>query len=589
MSVKERVVVIDGLSGEKGVTVEDIGFGRGRRVGELIRGSIRQEGRQGSDLCEGIGARESDEMGAEGRGGRGDREAERLVCKVRRGGSGGVGIRVGDGCWWKLCGGGEGGSVSVGRVKGERIRVEVRGGRVLGMDAHGHYITVEWGVPGRCMGKELARWGGEGTWPLGRGGQWVKGGVDEKGEEKRGLSKRECGGVETGGGCSEKACGKIRKELWRKKRRVMTEMRIGKSNENGDWYVIQRGDYRGVYDGVLKGDFKGEIRGNKYKGSGLVGVRVDGCRGEREKRVERGWRRGEGEDTCGVRLWRSDKVVGLLRRSAVWHGDESVDVGAVTGVGCGVFTVKGEKGVQFLGHVINDDGIHVDPSKIKAVKNLESPITPSKVRSFLGEEQEKAFQTLKDKLCNSPVLSLLDRPEDFVVYYDASGLGLGCVLMQRGKVIAYASSYVVADALSRKERIKPKRIRAMNMTLQSGIKDKLLAAQIEAFDESARLHRGLDELIEHRGDVALYYLDRIWVPLKGDIRTLIMDEAHKSMYAIHPGADKMYYDLNDMYWWPGMKKDMAVYVSKCLTSIKVKDEHQRPSGLLQQLEIPEWK
>ncbi|GKD71245.1 reverse transcriptase domain-containing protein [Tanacetum coccineum] len=96
-------------------------------------------------------------------------------------------------------------------------------------------------------------------------------------------------------------------------------------------------------------------------------------------------------------------------------------------------------------------------------------------------------------------------------------------------------------------------------------------------------------MIELRNDGALYYLDRIWVPLKGDVRTLIMDEAHKLKYYVHPGADKMYYDLRDRYWWSGMKKDIAVYVSKCLTCLKVKAEHQRPSGLLQQPEIPEWK
>ncbi|GKA78058.1 putative reverse transcriptase domain-containing protein, partial [Tanacetum coccineum] len=261
----------------------------------------------------------------------------------------------------------------------------------------------------------------------------------------------------------------------------------------------------------------------------------------------------------------------------------------------------------------------LNPSKIEAVKNWEAPRTPSKVCSFLGlagyyrrfienfsktaksltiltqksktfdwgEEQEKAFQTLKDKLCNAPVLALLDGLKDFVVYCDASCLGLGCVLIQRGKVIAYVSrqlkiheknytthdlefgvvvialkiwrhylygtksviytdhkslqhifnqkelnmrqrrwielfsdydceiryhpgkANVVADALSRKERIKPKRIRAMNMTLQSSIKDKILAAQKEASDESAGLQRGLDELIERRSDGALYYLDRI--------------------------------------------------------------------------------
>ncbi|GJV17715.1 putative reverse transcriptase domain-containing protein [Tanacetum coccineum] len=148
---------------------------------------------------------------------------------------------------------------------------------------------------------------------------------------------------------------------------------------------------------------------------------------------------------------------------------------------------------------------------------------------------------------------------------------------------------VVADALSRKERIKPKRFRSMNMTLQSSIKDKILAAQEEASNEPAEMQRGIDELMERRSDGALYYMNRIWVPLKGDMRTLIMDEAIKSKYSVHPRADRMYYDLRDRYWWQGMKKDIVVYVSRCLTCLKVKAKHQRPSGLLQQPEIPKWK
>ncbi|GKB77071.1 putative reverse transcriptase domain-containing protein, partial [Tanacetum coccineum] len=151
---------------------------------------------------------------------------------------------------------------------------------------------------------------------------------------------------------------------------------------------------------------------------------------------------------------------------------------------------------------------------------------------------------------------------------------------------------IVADALSRKDMIKPKRVRAMNMTIQSSIKDRILAAQNEAYvvvDAPAEMLRGLDKQMEHRSDEAWYYLDRIWVPLTGDVRTLIMDEAHKSKYSIHPGTDKMYYDLRDRYWWPRMKKDIALYVSKCLTCLKIKVEHHMPSGLLQQPEIPEWK
>ncbi|GJW46085.1 putative reverse transcriptase domain-containing protein [Tanacetum coccineum] len=151
---------------------------------------------------------------------------------------------------------------------------------------------------------------------------------------------------------------------------------------------------------------------------------------------------------------------------------------------------------------------------------------------------------------------------------------------------------VVADALSRKERVKPKHVRAMAMTIQSRVKRMILAAQSEVFKEenapAERLH-GLDQQMERKEDESLYFMDRIWVPLVGGVRTIIMDEAHKTRYSVHPGADKMYHDLRDMYWWPGMKRDIATYVSKCLTCLKVKAEHQRPSGLLQQPEIPEWK
>ncbi|GJT56473.1 putative reverse transcriptase domain-containing protein [Tanacetum coccineum] len=221
----------------------------------------------------------------------------------------------------------------------------------------------------------------------------------------------------------------------------------------------------------------------------------------------------------------------------------------------------------------------VYPSKIEAVKNWKSPRTP-----FEGKEQELAFQTLKDKFCNAPILALPDGPKDFVVYCDVSGLGLGCVLMQRGKVIAYASRQlkiheknytthdlelgavvfdlkilrhylfgtksviytdhkslqhifsqkelnmrqrrwielfsdydckiryhhgkenVVVDALSIKERLKPKRVRAMNMTLQSSIKDRILAAQKEAMDRLARLY--LNEIVARHGVPISIILDR---------------------------------------------------------------------------------
>ncbi|GJR49477.1 putative reverse transcriptase domain-containing protein [Tanacetum coccineum] len=208
--------------------------------------------------------------------------------------------------------------------------------------------------------------------------------------------------------------------------------------------------------------------------------------------------------------------------------------------------------VQFLGHVINGDGLHVDSIKIEAVKNWEAPKTPSEY--IWEEEQERAFQTLKDKLCNAHVLALPDRSEDFVVYCDASGLGLVVFALKIWRHFLYGTksviytdhkslqhifnqkelnmrqrrwielfndydceiryhpskANVVADALSQKERFKRNRIRAMNMTIQSSIKDKILATQnkaSESVNAPAEMLRELDDQLERRSDGALYYLD----------------------------------------------------------------------------------
>nr|GEY39360.1 putative reverse transcriptase domain-containing protein [Tanacetum cinerariifolium] len=130
------------------------------------------------------------------------------------------------------------------------------------------------------------------------------------------------------------------------------------------------------------------------------------------------------------------------------------------------------------------------------------------------------------------------------------------------------------------------------MTIHSSIKAKILEAQSEAFKNASTLTemlKGLDNQLERKEDGGLYLAERIWVPVYGNLRTLIMNEAHDTRYSIHPEANKMYYDLRGLYWWPRMKKDIAMYVGKCLTCSKVKAEHQKPSGLLQQQEIPEWK
>jgi hypothetical protein len=361
--------------------------------------------------------------------------------------------------------------------------------------------------------------------------------------------------------------------------------------------------------------------------------------------------------------------------------------------------------VQFLGHVIDSKGIHVDPAKIEAIKNWASPTNPTEIRQFLGlagyyrrfiegfskigrplteltqkkknfdwgEEQESSFQLLKQKLCEAPILALPVGSEDFAVYCDASCQGLGAVLMQRSKVIAYASrqlktheknytthdlelgavvfalklwrhylygtkctvftdhkslqhildqkelnmrqrrwlellsdydceiryhprkANVVADALSRKERITPLRVRSLGMTIISPLPSKILEAQTEALKEENRPNEKIYGMPESengfvkKSDGRLCFKDRSWIPLYGGIRDLIMHESHKSKYSIHPGSDKMYQDLKKLYWWPNMKAAIAEYVGKCLTCSRVKAECQKPSGLLIQPEIPMWK
>ncbi|GJS96798.1 putative reverse transcriptase domain-containing protein [Tanacetum coccineum] len=291
--------------------------------------------------------------------------------------------------------------------------------------------------------------------------------------------------------------------------------------------------------------------------------------------------------------------------------------------------------------------------------------------SLKRKEEEEGFQTLKQKLCNAPILALPEGMEYFVVYCDASLKGYGAVLMQREKVIAYASrqlkvheenyathdlelravffalrlwrhylygtkcvvltdhkslqyisnqkelnlrqrrwiellsdydckiryhprkANVVGDALSRKERDKPLRVRALMMTVHNDLPKQISEAQKEAMKKknvrAESLGRLIKQIFEFCPDGTRCFGNHVWLPRFSRLRDLVMHESHKSKYSIHPGSDKMYQDLKLLYWWPNMKADIATYVSKCLTCAKVKAEHQKPSRLLQQPEIPVWK
>ncbi|GJT06664.1 putative reverse transcriptase domain-containing protein [Tanacetum coccineum] len=202
----------------------------------------------------------------------------------------------------------------------------------------------------------------------------------------------------------------------------------------------------------------------------------------------------------------------------------------------------------------------------------------------------------------APILSLPEGSKDFVVYCDASLKGFGAVLMQREKVIAYASrqlrkneeNYTTHDlelGAMKELNMRQRRWIELLSDYDCVIRYHPGKENVVADEEniSAKGFRDEGEPFEVRSDGTKCLKGRVWLPLFGGLRVLIMLESHKSKYSIHPGSNKMYHDLRKLYWWPNMKADITIYVSKCLTCAKVKAEHQKPSGLLQQPEIPVWK
>nr|GEW93100.1 hypothetical protein [Tanacetum cinerariifolium] len=255
---------------------------------------------------------------------------------------------------------------------------------------------------------------------------------------------------------------------------------------------------------------------------------------------------------------------------------------------------------------------------LKLLKEEELYAKFSKCEFWLSkrEKAEAAFQLLKQKLCSVLVLALPEGSENFVLYCDSSHKGLGTVLMEKDKVIAYASrqlkvyeknytthdlelgvvvfalkiwrhylygtkcivftdhkrkANVVADALSRKKRSKPLRVRALVMTIGLNLPKQILSAQSEARKEENFVNEDLHSMInklEPLADGTLCLNNQSWIPRFGYLRALIMHESHKSKYSIYPGLDKMYRDLKKLYWWPNIKVEIATYVSKCLTCTK---------------------
>nr|GFA40933.1 reverse transcriptase domain-containing protein [Tanacetum cinerariifolium] len=196
--------------------------------------------------------------------------------------------------------------------------------------------------------------------------------------------------------------------------------------------------------------------------------------------------------------------------------------------------------VQILGHVIDNQGIHMDPAKIESVKNWASPKSPTEIRQFLGlAEYYRRFIEGFSKVAR-PMTKLTQRK---------------CSLITRASTHSRSEGteheIMPMVGVTQKEREPPLRFRALVMTIGLDLPRQILNAQTE--ERNRRTSR------------------------------------RKMLESIHPGSDKMYQDMKKLYWWPNIKADIATYVSKYLTCVKVKAEHQKSSGLLVQPKIAEWK
>ncbi|GJX82122.1 putative reverse transcriptase domain-containing protein [Tanacetum coccineum] len=272
--------------------------------------------------------------------------------------------------------------------------------------------------------------------------------------------------------------------------------------------------------------------------------------------------------------------------------------------------------VQFLGHVIDSEGIHVDPAKIESIKDWASPKTPTEIRQFLGlvgyyRRFIKGFSKISKpmtKLTQKNVkfdwsekakaaFQLLKIGRSFDAKGEGHNLrrhylyGTKCTVFTDHKSLQHIldqkelnirqrrwlellSDYdceiryhpgkanVVADALSQKERLKPLRVRALVLTISLNLHVQILEARVEARKEENYETEdlcGMIKKLEPRADGTLCLNGRSWIPYQGNLRELIMYESHESKYSVHPGSDKMYQDFKKLYWWPNMKAEIATY------------------------------
>ncbi|RVW27201.1 Transposon Tf2-2 polyprotein [Vitis vinifera] len=298
--------------------------------------------------------------------------------------------------------------------------------------------------------------------------------------------------------------------------------------------------------------------------------------------------------------------------------------------------------IYFLGHVVSNDGISVDPGKAvyRRFSKIALPLTKltqKGVKFEWSDDCECSFQELKNRLVSAPILTIPSGSGGFVVYSDASHqlaavvfalkiwrhflFGETCEIFTDHKSLKYLFSQkelnmrqrrwiellkdydciiqyhpgkanVVADALNRKlvgslaairgcQRQLLKELRSLQVHFRVMGLGALVAnfrVQPDLVGRIKTLQKNDSRLVQVMEEVK-----------RGNLRREILEEAHCSKFAIHPGGTKMYKDLRQNYWWSGMKRDIAQFVAQCLVCQQVKAEHQQPAGSLQPLAIPEWK